>query len=165
MQVTATGFQAEIGEDVPDDSFYARALPRDRWEAPVTSAVDRVVLVHRLREVSAQISFTRVEATAPDTEGELEPGVQPTMLGRETAWLPAIENRMVRNSSRGSGVAAPADRTMVRGLAKLKRTTWGCQRVVGGSGVLRRKAPQRTLIAAKLWFRGQFLRSIPVCLG
>ena len=85
--------KAEIGADVPDGTFYARALPRDRWEAPVTSAVDRVVLVHRLREVSAQLSFTRFEAITPDAEGDLELGVQPAMLGREITWLPAIENR------------------------------------------------------------------------
>jgi hypothetical protein len=36
----------EIGSDVPDGTFYARALSRERWEAP--TAVDRVVLVHRL---------------------------------------------------------------------------------------------------------------------
>lgn len=83
----------EIGSDIPDGTFYARALPRNRWENPVTSAVDRVVLVHRLREVSAQLSFTRFEAITPDAEGELELGVQPAMLAREVTWLPAIENR------------------------------------------------------------------------
>jgi hypothetical protein len=83
----------EIGSDVPDGTFYARALPRDRWTAPISAAVDRVVLVHRLREVSAQFSFTRFEAITPDAEGDLELGVRPAMLGREITWLPAVENR------------------------------------------------------------------------
>lgn len=83
----------DIGSDVPDGTFYARALPRSRWEGAASAPVDRVVLVHRLREVSAQLSFTRFEAIAPDAEGELELGVQPATLGREVTWLPAVENR------------------------------------------------------------------------
>lgn len=51
------------------------------------------MLVHRLREVAAQLSFTRFEAITPDAEGELELGVQPAMLAREVSWLPAVENR------------------------------------------------------------------------
>jgi hypothetical protein len=39
------------------------------------------------------LSLTRFEATTPDAEGELELGVQPAMLARETTWLPAVENR------------------------------------------------------------------------
>jgi hypothetical protein len=83
----------EIGSDVPDGTFYARALLPERWQAPVTGSVERVVLVHRLREVSAQLSFTRFEAITPNAEGDLELGVQPAMLGREITWLPAVENR------------------------------------------------------------------------
>lgn len=83
----------EIGSDVPDGTFYARSLPRMRWEAAVTASIERVVLVHRLREVIAQIGFTRFEAITPDAEGDLELGVQPASLGREISWLPAVENR------------------------------------------------------------------------
>jgi Domain of unknown function (DUF1998) len=83
----------EIGSDVPDGTFYARALPADRLTGPFVGAIDRVVLVHRLREVSAQVSFTRFEGISPNAEGELELGVQPASLAREIAWLPAVENR------------------------------------------------------------------------
>jgi hypothetical protein len=83
----------EIGADLPDGAFYARALPKSRWSGPLTATVDRVVLVHRLSEVSAQVSFTRFEAISPDAEGELELGVQPASLAREITWLPAVENR------------------------------------------------------------------------
>ena len=48
----------EIGEDKPDGNFFARALPRDRWDRPWMTPVERVVLVHRLREVSALVGFT-----------------------------------------------------------------------------------------------------------
>ena len=66
---------------------------RDRLTSPVAGAVDRVVLVHRLREVIAQVGFTRFEAITPNVEGELEIGVQPAALAREISWLPAVENR------------------------------------------------------------------------
>jgi hypothetical protein len=56
-------------------------------------AIERVVLVHRLREVVAQVGFTRFEAAAPDTEGELDIGVRRASLAREITWLPAYENK------------------------------------------------------------------------
>jgi len=83
----------ESGADNPDGDFYARALPPAAWDAPWMSAVERVVLVHRLREVVAQVGFTRFEASTPNVEGELEVGVQAAPLARETTWLPAVENR------------------------------------------------------------------------
>src|SRR5438132_2931673 len=55
----------EIGEDKPDGNFFARALPRDRWDRPWMKPIERVVLVHRLREVSALAGFTRFEAISP----------------------------------------------------------------------------------------------------
>lgn len=85
--------QEEIGNDVPDGDFYARALPRTQWDSPSTQSIERVVLVHRLREVTAQVGFTRLESSAPDVEGELDAGVTRAALARETKWLPAIENR------------------------------------------------------------------------
>src|SRR5207302_3258737 len=92
-----------IGEDRPDGNFLARAVPRDRWDQPWMKPVKRVVLVHRLREVSALVGFTRFEAMAPDIEGELEIGVRRAVLAREVSWLPAIENR-------GEGVFLEFDR-------------------------------------------------------
>jgi hypothetical protein len=57
------------------------------------NSIQRVVLVHRLREVVAQVGFTRFEAAAPDIEGELDIGVRRASLSREQTWLPAFENR------------------------------------------------------------------------
>jgi len=83
----------ELGEDRPDGNFFARALPRPVWDRPWMQSVERIVLVHRLREVVAQVGFTRFEPAAPDTSGELEMGVKRAALAREISWLPAVENR------------------------------------------------------------------------
>ena len=83
----------ELGNDKPDGDFYARALPRKIWDKPWMDGIERIVLVHRLREVVAQLGFTRFEPAAPDIEGELEIGVVRAPLAREVTWLPAVENR------------------------------------------------------------------------
>jgi len=83
----------ELGDDKPDGTFFARNLPRASWDFPWMSSVERIVLVHRLREVVAQVGFTRFEAVSPDIDGELEIGVRRASLAREITWLPAIENR------------------------------------------------------------------------
>jgi hypothetical protein len=88
-----TAAKEEVGSDTPDGDFYARCLPRAGWDRPWMAGVERVVLVHRLREVVAQLGFTRFEAITPDVEGELQMGVQAAPLGLETSWLPAVENR------------------------------------------------------------------------
>ena len=87
--------QEEIGNDRPDGVFFARAFPRkEEWSRlPYMEPIQQVILVHRLREVTAQIGFTRFEASSPDTDGELEMGVGRAEIGNEVDWLPAIENR------------------------------------------------------------------------
>src|SRR5437867_1697885 len=85
--------EEEIGNDRPDGNFYARTLPRKGWESPWMKPIERIVLVHRLREVRALAGFTRFEAVSPNTEGELELGVRRASLAREITWLPAIENK------------------------------------------------------------------------
>jgi len=85
----------ELGEDRPEGVFFARTLPRSFWDQPWMDAIERVVLVHRLREVVAQAGFTRFESAAPDTEGELDIGVRRASLAREVTWLPAFENKVI----------------------------------------------------------------------
>jgi hypothetical protein len=82
----------EVGEDVPDGDFYARTLLRSAWDCSWTSLFERVVLVHRLREVIAQVGFTRFEAAGPDIQGELDVNVERATLGIDASWLPAVEN-------------------------------------------------------------------------
>ena len=87
----------EMGSDHPSDDFFARNLPRTLWEAPWMTPIQRVVLVHRLREVVAQVGFTRFESQGADIAGELpdelalELKVAP--IARDADWLPAVENR------------------------------------------------------------------------
>jgi hypothetical protein len=88
-----TTAKEEVGQDTPDGDFFARALPKPAWDQPWTDSIERVVLVHRLREVVAQLGFTRFEASTPDVEGELQMGVTSAPLARELSWLPAVENR------------------------------------------------------------------------
>lgn len=83
----------ELGSDVPEGNFFARLLPKGKWEAPWMQTVSRVVLVHRLREVVAQVGFTRFESAGPDIEGELEIDVESAPLAIDISWLPAVENR------------------------------------------------------------------------
>lgn len=83
----------ELGSDVPEGNFHARTLPASEWHAPWTKVIERVVLLHRLREVVAQVGFTRFEAAGPDIQGELELDVKRAPLATDTTWLPAVENR------------------------------------------------------------------------
>ncbi len=83
----------ELGSDVPGGDFFARSLPRSAWDAPWTQSVERIVLVHRLREVIAQLGFTRFEAAGPDIRGELSLDVVRAPLALDSSWLPAVENR------------------------------------------------------------------------
>jgi hypothetical protein len=85
--------QDEIGSDRPEGKFYAKALPRAQWDREVPEAVERIVLVHRLREVTAQVGFTRFEALTADVDGELDLFAESAPLSREVGWLPAVENR------------------------------------------------------------------------
>ena len=106
----------ELGNDKPDGDFFARALPRKKWDKTWMKDIHRVVLVHRLREVVAQVGFTRFEAAAPDMEGELEIGVRRAALAREMTWVPAIENR-------GEGIFLQFDADTVNKWATSKRVT------------------------------------------
>ncbi|WP_437202049.1 DrmB family protein [Planctomicrobium sp. SH664] len=90
---TLMASKEELGDDRPDGNFYARTLSREVWNAPWMKKIERIVLVHRLREVMAQVGFTRFEAVSPDIDGELEMGVRRAPLAREVTWLPAIETR------------------------------------------------------------------------
>ncbi len=85
-----------IGHDDPHSTFHAETLPRGDWDPggiPTLADIDKLVLVHRLREVVALIGFTRFEAVNPDKDGELDIGVARAALAETIEWLPAIENR------------------------------------------------------------------------
>ncbi len=83
----------EIGEDRPEGVFYAKTLPKAEWNRPWMSGIEKVVLVQRLREVTALVGFTRFEAAAVNTDGDLDLGVRRAELARDVTWVPAVENR------------------------------------------------------------------------
>ena len=91
---TLVAAEGEMGYDVPDGNFYAKALPDTAWNGHAwMEPIERVVLVHRLREVVAQIGFTRFESATADINGDLDLGVERAALSRETTWVPSYENR------------------------------------------------------------------------
>lgn len=67
--------------------FFARTA---RLKQP-PEGVARVVLAPKLREVRAQIGFTRLEPVGADLQGEFDLGVSSARLGLMTDWLPATE--------------------------------------------------------------------------
>lgn len=88
---------AEKGKEAPaeDKVFQGYTRPPHALNPKWQSVIDKVVLVHRLREVVALIGFTRFEAAMPDINGEiddLEIGVRRATLDFEPKWVPAIEN-------------------------------------------------------------------------
>jgi hypothetical protein len=84
------------GRDDPDSPFFAEVLPRAVWDPnsnTVLRNIERVVLVHRLREVMALVGFTRFEPVGTDEKGELDlEGVALAALSPDPQWFPAIEN-------------------------------------------------------------------------
>ena len=86
----------QIGRDDPASKFHAETLTH--WDHkisgdPICDGIDRLVLVHRLREVVSLLGFTRFEAVNPDREGELDLDVIRASLAESITWLPAVENR------------------------------------------------------------------------
>ena len=82
-----------LGSDVPEGDFFARILPKSDWDAPWMRGIKKVVLVQRLRSVTALLGFTRFESSSADIYGELDKEVKTATLAREVKWLPAIEMR------------------------------------------------------------------------
>lgn len=78
----------ELGEDAPEGDFYAR-----RQVTTPPRHVERVVLAHRLREVVAQVGFTRFETPAEPLDQDIGLGVRIANLALDVKWLPAVENR------------------------------------------------------------------------
>ncbi len=78
--------------DEPEGDFYARRRVLPPQKPILAGRLEHVVLVHKLREVVAQIGFTRFEASMPDIDGELDLKVRPAALARDITWIPAIEN-------------------------------------------------------------------------
>ncbi len=83
----------EIGKDKIEGDFYARRWTPDPPLTAIWNKIDRVVLIHRLREVVSLVGFTRFEPATNDIDGELAIGVNRAALADDVRWVPAVENR------------------------------------------------------------------------
>jgi hypothetical protein len=114
-----------FGDDVPvDPNFHARRLPDHAWRHSKRAAgIESVIQLHRLREVSALVGFTRLEPVTPDVNGEYETDVERAQIAVEPTWFPAVENRGEGVFTRISGDAIrqwlerPAVKERLDGLA------------------------------------------------
>ncbi len=76
---TLLSAEPEVGDDRPGGiSSPVDAGPKTKPR--IASRIERVVKVHRLREVIAQVGFTRFEAAVSDVNGELELDVERALL-------------------------------------------------------------------------------------
>lgn len=89
-----TSPEAQANRSKDDLDFEAaRRLPSS-ISASWQPFLSEVVLVHRLREVVAQVGFTRFESSLPDVgEGELALNPRRATLGKDMTWVPTIENK------------------------------------------------------------------------
>lgn len=85
-------------------TFFARTVTP---KGGLPTGIGRLVVAAKLREVVAQIGFTRLEPVSADLQGEYDLGVQTAALGLTTTWLPASEIR-------GEGVFIELDEELVR---------------------------------------------------
>lgn len=79
--------------DQMDGDFFARLMEPSRWEAPGLEVIEKVVMVHRLREVAALIGFTRFDPASSDVSGELDVDVKRAAIATRHDWVPVSENR------------------------------------------------------------------------
>jgi hypothetical protein len=131
-------------DDTPplDTNFHARTLPDAYWRPSAADTasdlIERVVQVHRLREVVALLGFTRFEATTVDANGDYSGEFRAAKIARDATWFPAIENRgegiflQVRRDAIDAWLSRPAVQARVEALKK-GHTAWLNARASSGS--------------------------------
>ncbi len=82
-----------IGRDEHTSDFYAEECSIASWPDRYRRRIDRVLVVHRLREVAALVGFTRFDYISPDIDGEYDLDLRTARLGLNTNWIPAVENK------------------------------------------------------------------------
>jgi hypothetical protein len=78
-----------IGQDKIEGDFYARRWRPAQPLDAIWNKIDRVVLIHRMREVVSLVGFTRFEPATNDIDGELAIGVNRAALADEIRWVSA----------------------------------------------------------------------------
>lgn len=84
---------ADAGDDIPDAEYLAARIDVPETPSALVAVIDSIVLVHRLREVRAQVGFTRFEPSQSTMDGDLDLGVRRAELASNVSWLPAIDLR------------------------------------------------------------------------
>jgi len=121
--------------DEPGGDFFAREMPLDRASAPWMKPVKRVVVLHRLRAVSALVGFTRFEPSGADIFGELDAGVRTAAIALDLKWLPATE-------SRGEGIFLELEPSLVNGWLATEAVTARTTMLLAGFDKWRREHPE-----------------------
>ncbi|MFM7615014.1 MAG: DrmB family protein, partial [Synechococcales cyanobacterium] len=99
--------EAQQNHSKDDLDFEAARRSHESIQPAWQPYLSQVVLIHRLREVIAQIGFTRFESSLPDVEaGDLDINPRRGSLATEMKWVPAIENK-------GEGIFLAFDRKAV----------------------------------------------------
>ena len=91
-----TGPTKRILEDKVEGNFLIRHLDDTLWKDDVIlgNCLSKIVLVDRLREVVAQVGFTRFESRGTTLDGELDLDLKPAPLAKDKIKvIPAFENR------------------------------------------------------------------------
>lgn len=70
------------------DFFWARKSARAKDLPPI---IDEILIGRRLREVQAQIGFTRIDARSPDLQGRYDINVELAPLTLQRDWVPVTE--------------------------------------------------------------------------
>jgi hypothetical protein len=88
---------AALGSSDPSSTFHAEILPLTGKPAWFTDCFDRVLKVHRLREVMALIGFARLEPVVKGVDGDpidqhSVEAKRADINNKELDWVPAIEN-------------------------------------------------------------------------
>lgn len=80
----------EVPGELPpsEQHFFACRLVPDE---PLPDAVECVVLVKKLRKVSALVGFSRLSAVAPDLQGDYDDAASVAAISLTQNWLPATE--------------------------------------------------------------------------
>jgi hypothetical protein len=95
------------GEGPTDEEAEAKFFGRRHAPVePLPRGLERVVLIRELREVRAQVGFTRLAPLESDLDGDATLTVRSAALGHMTDWLPAIEDH-------GEGLWLQLDPAMV----------------------------------------------------
>ncbi len=102
-----------LGEDGLDSPFYAEAVDISESEKkPYMDLIERVVMIHRLREVTALVGYSRFDYISQDNDDDLPSDAEMAALGKNTDWLPAVENR-------GEGIFIQLNKQQVEHWASL----------------------------------------------